>query len=86
MVIVSTFLISSVSLVGFINFHWEANVIKLWLPIGSEFVNNYEHLWQSNPPEIRLHQMVFHVEGGGDILQPQYFKQVLLPPYSKLWS
>ena len=52
------------------------NVIKLWLPIGSEFVNNYEHLWHTHPPEIRLHQMVFHVEGGGDILRPQYFKQV----------
>ena len=51
-------------------------MIKLWLPIGSEFVNNYEHLWHTHPPEIRLHQMVFHVEGGGDILQPQYFKQV----------
>ena len=79
MVIVSTFLFSTVSLVGFINFHWEANVIKLWLPIGCEFVDNYEHLWHTHPPEIRLHQMIFYVEGeGGDILQPQYFKQVCM--------
>ena len=73
-VIVTSFLFSTISLAGFVNFHWEANVIKLWLPIGSEFVNNYEHLWHTHPPEIRLHQMIFHVDG--DILQPKYFKQV----------
>ena len=78
-VIVCTFLCSAASLVGFINFHWEANAIKLWLPIGSEFVTNYEHLWQTHPPEIRLHQMIFVVDGGeGDILQPEYFRQVFI--------
>ena len=75
LVIVVSFFGSALCLVGFVNFHWEANVIKLWLPIGSEFVTNYEHLWNNNPPEIRLHQMIFHVQGA-DILQPQFFKQV----------
>ena len=76
LVIVSSLLLALLTLIGFVSFHWESHFIKLWLPEGSDFIANYEHLWHTYPPEVRLHQMIFHVSGGGDILQPQYFKQV----------
>ena len=31
-------LVTSLTFIGFINFHWESNSVKLWLPAGSEFV------------------------------------------------
>ena len=42
------------------------------------FLQGYEHVWTTHPPEIRPHSVVFQVEGGGDILHPEYFKQARL--------
>ena len=36
--IACSFLATSLTFVGFINFRWETNTVKLWLPQGSEFV------------------------------------------------
>ena len=30
---------------GLLNFHWESNAIKLWIPENSDFVRNYDYLW-----------------------------------------
>jgi predicted RND superfamily exporter protein len=75
--ILSSFLFAAVSCIGIVNFHWESNAIKLWLPVDSYFKNNYEHLWATYPPDIRIHGVVYEIEGGGDILQPKYFKEVV---------
>ena len=36
--IACSFLVTSLTFIGYLNFKWETNAVKLWLPAGSEFV------------------------------------------------
>lgn len=61
---------------GLINFHWESNAIKLWIPKTSDFAYNYDYLWNKYPPDMRFHSIVFTTDTGENILQPKYLQQV----------
>jgi len=63
------------SVLLYFNFHWETNVIKLWIPSGSDFALNYDRLWSSDsPPEMRMHAMIFQSEE--NVLKPEYLAQI----------
>lgn len=49
---------------------------RLWLAEDSEMLANWEWVSTAHPPSTRLHSVIFTVEGGGDILQPKYLKQM----------
>lgn len=53
---------------------------SLWLSESSEVVAN--HGWLSSVHKVaggRYHTLIFSVEGGGNLLQPTYLKQVQIP-------
>ena len=39
--------------IGILNFHNEANMVKLWIPRDSDFARNNEWLWNNYPPDWR---------------------------------
>ena len=74
--------LSGVSFLGLLNFHWESNAIKLWIPSNSDFARNYHYLWEKYPPDFRLHSVIYVAPNGDpDILQPKYIKEVLFYDY-----
>jgi hypothetical protein len=59
----------------YLNFHWETNAIRLWIPSSSDFLRNYDRLWSSEqPPDMRFHSVIFVAEGDADanVLRPEY--------------
>jgi hypothetical protein len=75
-VIFVTFSLAMLASLGMINFHWESNAIKLWIPSNSDFARNYEYLWSKYPPDLRFHSVIFVAPGEGNILEPKYIQQV----------
>ena len=63
----------AISCLGLLNFQTEANAIKLWIPQGSDFAQNYDYLWSRYPPNIRTHSVIFTAD---NILQPKYIQQM----------
>eukprot|EP00095_Tigriopus_kingsejongensis_P003543 maker-scaffold106_size358372-snap-gene-2.28 protein:Tk03543 transcript:maker-scaffold106_size358372-snap-gene-2.28-mRNA-1 annotation:"patched domain-containing protein 3-like" len=61
---------------GLVNFHWEANAIKLWIPTNSDFVKDFNYLWNNHPPEMRFHSVLFTTDSEENILQPKYIQQM----------
>lgn len=61
---------------GLVNFHWESNAIKLWIPQDSDFAQDYDYLWSTHPPELRFHSIIFTTQNGDNILQPKYIRQM----------
>lgn len=77
-VIAASFLVIGLCSLGLMNFHWESNAIKLWIPSSSDFARNYEYLWEKYPPDFRMHSVIFVApENDPDILQPKYLRQVM---------
>lgn len=74
-VILASFGLTLLSTLGLLNFHWESNAIRLWIPKNSDFAHNYEYLWSNYPPNMRFHSVIFTAPDG-DILQPQYIQQM----------
>ena len=64
------------SCVGFLNFQWEANAIKLWIPNESDFARNYAYLWDNYPPDMRFHSLLFGTENDENILEPKYIQKM----------
>ncbi|TRY61569.1 hypothetical protein TCAL_14942 [Tigriopus californicus] len=75
LVIALTFLATVLGGVGLMNFHWEANAIKLWIPSNSDFTKDFNYLWTNHPPEMRFHSVLFTTNTGENMLQPKYFRQ-----------
>ena len=73
-VLLLSLLCCAVLSVGLLNFHWEANAIRLWIPTDSDFVRDYDRLWSNFPPEIRQHAVIFTAED--NILQGRHLKKV----------
>lgn len=73
---VLTFIV--ISMLGLINFHWESNAIKLWIPSSSDFARNYDYLWSKYPPDFRFHSIIFEAPDA-NILQPKYLQEVKIP-------
>ena len=62
---------------GLLNFHAEANAIKLWIPTGSDFARDYDYLWSRYPPNFRMHSVIFTAPPEDpNILQPKYIQHV----------
>lgn len=76
LVIALTFLATVLGGVGLMNFHWEANAIRLWIPSNSDFTKDFNFLWNNHPPEMRFHSVLFTTTTEENILQPKYFRQV----------
>ena len=75
-IILGSLLVSLICSLGLLNFHWEANAIKLWIPTESDFARNYAFLWENYAPDMRFHSLLFATDRGENILEPKYIQKV----------
>ena len=65
--------ITGLSGIGLINYYEETNPFKLWIPSGSDFVENNAWLEENFPPDARYNNIII---SGEDILDPEVIREV----------
>ena len=61
--------------IGFIWFYSEVDPYKLWVPRGSDSVQDDKWLKENFPPDTRFNSILI---AGDDILQPEVIQEVIL--------